>query len=313
MPNNKTKGLVQGAMMVAIFTILLAITVNVPLISIVASLFAPLPIAWYSATYARKMSILVTVVAVLLSFFIGGILVAPIALVLAAAGFVIGDGLRLKKSKIYLFISTSVVLLFTFAIEYLISLRLFEFDLIQDSLKMMKESYVASLEFVESTTGQSPLDEEALADMFNMVEMTIPASVTMAMVFLSIIFITVNFPLLKRFGIEVPKFATFKNLRLPRAVLWYYLIVLSINLFVHPEMGTTLHMIMLNISMLLWVLLTIQGLAFIFYVLDAYQSPSILKVVTVFMAIPLYSFVILIGILDLGFNMREYINNKTQK
>lgn len=313
MPNNKTKGLVQGAMMVAIFTILLAITVNVPIISIVASLFAPLPIAWYSATYARKMSILVTVVAVLLSFFIGGILIAPIALVLAAAGFVIGDGLRLKKSKIYLFISTSVVLLCTFAVEYLISLRLFEFDLIQDSLKMMKESYMASLEFVESTTGQSPLTDEALAEMFSMVEMTIPASVTMAMMFLSIIFITVNFPLLKRFGIEVPKFAAFKNLRLPRAVLWYYLIVLSINLFVRPEMGTTLHMIMLNISMILWVLLTIQGLAFIFYVLDVYQSPPFLKVVTVFMAIPLYSFVILIGILDLGFNMREYINNKTQK
>lgn len=313
MRNNQTKGLVQGAMMVAIFTVLLAITINVPIISIVASLFAPLPIAWYSATYARKMSLLVTVVAVLLSFFIGGILVAPIALVLAAAGFVMGDGLRLKKSKIYLFISTSVVLLFTFAIEYLISLRLFEFDLIHDSLKMMKESYVASIEFVESTTGQSPLTEEVLADMFKMVEMTIPASVTMAMVFLAIIFITVNLPLLKRFGIEVPKFAEFKNLRLPRAVLWYYLIVLSINLFVRPEMGTTLYIVMLNISMILWILLTIQGLAFIFYVLDVYKSPPFLKVVTVFMAIPLYSFVILIGILDLGFNMREYVNNKTQK
>lgn len=313
MPNNETKGLVQGAMMVAIFTILLAITVNVPIISIVASLFAPLPIAWYSATYARKMSVLVTVVAVAISFFIGGILVAPVALILATAGFVIGDGLRRKKSKIYLFISTSVALLFTFAVEYLISLRLFEFDLIQDSLKMMKESYEASLKFVESTTGQSPLTEKALADMFSMVEMTIPASVTMAMVFLSIIFITVNFPLLKRFGIDVPKFETFKNLRLPRAVLWYYLIVLSINLFVRPEMGTTLYMVTLNISMILWVLLTIQGLAFIFYVLDSYESPKFLKVVTVFMAIPLYSFVILIGILDLGFNLREYVNNKTQK
>lgn len=313
MPNNETKGLVQGAMMVAIFTILLAITVNVPIISIVASLFAPLPIAWYSATYARKMSVLVTVVAVAISFFIGGILVAPVALILATAGFVIGDGLRRKKSKIYLFISTSVALLFTFAVEYLISLRLFEFDLIQDSLKMMKESYEASLKFVESTTGQSPLTEEALAEMFNMVEMTIPASVTMAMVFLSIIFITFNFPLLKRFGIDVPKFEAFKNLRLPRAVLWYYLIVLSINLFVRPEMGTTLYMVTLNISMILWVLLTIQGLAFIFYVLDSYESPKFLKVVTVFMAIPLYSFVILIGILDLGFNMREYVNNKTQK
>lgn len=313
MPKNETKGLVQGAMMVAIFTILVAIAMNVPIISIVASLFAPLPIAWYSATYARKMSILVTVVAVLMSFFIGGILVAPVALILATAGLVIGDGLRLKKSKVYLFISTSVVLLFTFAIEYLISLRLLEFDLIQDSLTMMKESYTTSLEFVESTTGQSPLTEEMLADMFRMVEMTIPASVTLAMLFVSIIFITFNLPLLKRFGIDVPKFAAFKNLRLPRAVLWYYLIAVSINLFVRPEMGTTLYMITLNISLILWVLLTIQGLAFIFYVLEAYKSPPFLKVVTVFMAIPLYSFVILIGILDLGFNLREYINNKTQK
>ena len=313
MPNNQTKGLVQGAMMVAIFTILVVIATNVPIISIVASLFAPLPIAWYSATYARKMSILVTVVAILLSFLIGGLLVAPMALILAAAGFIIGDGLRLKKSKIYLFISTSVVLLFTFAIEYLMSLRLFEFDLIQDSLEMMKESYTSSLEFVESTTGQSPLTKEMLEQTFKMVEMTIPASVTLAMLFLSIIFITFNLPLLKRFRIDVPKFAAFKNLRLPRAVLWYYLITLSINLFMRPEIGTTLYIITLNISLILWVLLTIQGLAFTFYVLDAYQSPPFLKVLTVFIAIPLYSFVILIGILDLGFNLREYINNKTQK
>lgn len=313
MPNNKTKALVQGAMMVAIFTVLLAIVMSVPIISVVAVLFAPLPIAWYSATYTRKMSVFVAVVAVVLSFLIGGVLIAPVALILAIVGLAIGDGLRLKKSKIYLFISTSIALLCTFAVEYLISLRLFEFDLIQDSLNMMKESYTASLEFVESTTGQSPLTDEMLADMFQMVEMTVPASVTLAMLFMAIMFITANFPLLKRFGIDVPKFAAFKNLRLPRAVLWYYLIVLSINLFMRPEIGTTLNMITLNISLILWVLLTVQGLAFIFYVLDAYKSPPFLKVVTVFMAIPLYSFVILIGILDLGFQMREYVNNKTQK
>lgn len=313
MPNNETKALVQGAMMVAIFTVLLAIAVNVPIISMVATLFAPLPIAWYSATYARKKSILVTVLAIMLSFFVGGLLVVPVALIFAAAGFMIGEGLRLKKSKVYIFLSTSVTLLLTLAIEYLISLRLFEFDLIQDTLKLMRESYESSIAFVEKTTGQSPMTEQALADMFTMVEMTIPASVTLAMLFLSIIFISVNLPLLKRLGIDVPKFSTFKNLRLPRAILWYYLIILSINLFVRPELGTTLYVVMLNFSLILWVLLTVQGLAFIFYVLEAYQSPPALKVVTVFLAIPLYSFVILIGILDLGFNLREYINNKTQK
>ena len=60
------------------------------------------------------------------------------------------------------------------------------------------------------------------------------------------ILIVINLPILKRLGIEVPKFTALKDLTFPKAVLWYYLIVLTINLFVHPEIGSTLYMIMLN-------------------------------------------------------------------
>ena len=48
-------------------------------------------------------------------------------------------------------------------------------------------------------------------------------------------------------------------MRLPRAVLWYYMIVLSINLFVRQHRVRRLDVITLNVSYILWVLLTYKG------------------------------------------------------
>lgn len=313
MPNNETKRLVHGAMMIALFTVLIAVAFYVPFISIIAMGFAPLPIAWYSATYNRGSSISVAAVAIFITFFIGGLLILPFSLIFAAVGVAIGDALRLKKSKIYLFMSSSILLLFTCAVLYLISLRLFEFDLIQDSMTLMRESYINSMEFAEELTGQAPISEDGLQQMFDAMEMTLPASITITVFALTFVLIALNLPMLKRLKVEVPKFAAFKNLRLPRAVLWYYLIVLCINLFMNPEVGSMVYIITINLSMILWVLLTIQGISLIHFYLDENGLPAFLKVMATIIAIPLYSFVILLGILDLGFNVRGFITERTKK
>lgn len=214
-----------------------------------------------------------------------------------------------------MFISTSTVLLVTFAIQYLISLRLFEVDFIRDSMELMKTSYIESIKMTEKLTGQATPKEvmDNMNNMLNMLEMTLPASITLAMLFVSFIIITVNLPILKRLKVDVPRFGKFSELRLPRSVLWYYLIALSINLFVQPEQNSSLAIIMLNISMILWILLTLQGISFIHFAIDAFGYPKFIKVLSTIVAIPLYSFVILIGIIDLGFNARDYIREKSQK
>ena len=102
-------------------------------------------------------------------------------------------------------------------------------------------------------------------------------------------------------------------MRLPRAILWYYLIVLSINLFVQPEFGSTFYVVMLNCWMVLGVLLTLQGISFIHYVIDAFHYPAFLKVLATIFAIPMYNFIVLLGIIDLGFNLREWVKVKSEK
>ncbi|MFF5996397.1 YybS family protein [Lysinibacillus sp. KU-BSD001] len=312
MPNNQTKAITQGAMMIALFLVLMALAYYVPIVSIVAFFVAPLPLAWYSATYNRNLSIGVTIVAIVASIFIGNIMILPFVLILATTGLVIGDCLRQQKSKLHLFLATGTTILLTFAIQYLVLVRFFNVDFIKDSLDLARKSYEKSMEYSASITGQE-LPREQMDQMFNLLEVTLPANITISMFFLAFLMIAVMLPILKRLKINVPKFAPFRDMRLPRAILWYYLIVLSINLFVQPEVGSTLYVIVLNLSMVLWVLLTLQGISFIHFVIDTFNYPPFLKVLSTIVAIPLYSFVLLLGIIDLGFNLRDWVKAKSEK
>ncbi|MEG0386550.1 MAG: DUF2232 domain-containing protein, partial [Solibacillus sp.] len=290
MQNNQSKKLAHGAMMIALFAVLMAIAFYVPLVNIIAVLVAPLPIIWYSATYDRKSSLLVTFIAVSITFFVGGLIILPGSLIFAAAGMAIGDAIYNKKSKVFMFISTSIVVLISFANLYLISLRLFEFDFINDSLVLFRKSYEESIEFAEKMSWQTPVSKEGLTEMFSIVEMTIPAAITLSVFVFTLTFISINLPIVKRFKVDVPKFPSFSQLRLPRAVLWYYLITLTVNLFVQPDLGTPLYVVMINVSLILWVLLILQGISVIHFTIDTFGLPKMLKVLSTIVAIPLYSF-----------------------
>ncbi len=311
MPNNQTKQLTHGAMMIALFSILMAIAYYIPVIYIVA-LLSPLPIAWYSAKYELSSSIFIMAIAVVISFFLGGLIIIPFALIFAAVGVAIGDSLRRKKSKIFLLISTGLTLLITFALQYLISLQLLGVDLLRDSLQLARDSYTEMVTMAEDMTGQVVVTQETLDQMFKMIDTSLPAAITLSVFMLAFIVISVNLPLLKRLKVEVPKFNEFKHMRLPKALLWYYLIVLTITLFIQPEMGTMLYVITLNFSFVLWVLLTLQGVSLIFFAIDEAKLPKFLKGVAAFFSIPFYSIVLLVGVIDLGFDIRKFIAGKTK-
>ncbi len=313
MPNNQTKAMTQGAMMIALFLLLVALAFYVPLINLLAFVFAPLPLAWYSATYNRKLAIGVSLLAVAASILVGNVLIVPLALILAIVGLVIGVCLREKKSKIYLMMATGTAILLTFALQFILLVRFFDMNFIEESLQFARATYEESLQYSAKLTGGEVQIEDQLNQMFSMMEMTMPASITIFIFGLAFMWILVLLPLLKRLKVEVPKFPPFRDMRLPRAILWYYLIVLSINLFIQPEYGSAFYVVMLNLSMILWVLLTVQGISFLHFVIDAFHYPRFLKVLATIVAIPMYSFIVLVGIIDLGFNLREWVKAKSEK
>ncbi|MGE8035882.1 hypothetical protein B1B04_21330 [Lysinibacillus sp. KCTC 33748] len=313
MPNNQTKALVQGSMMVAIFTILMLISAYVPFIFIVGLLFAPLPIAWYSANYKRSSSILVVVVGCILTILTSGIIMLPFAFILALLGIVIGSAINQKKSKLYLFMSSGVAVLLSMAIVYVAYVQFANINIISMSTDLLRENYEQSNELAKTVTGQVVFQQEQIDAMLKTIELTIPATVTITAFMAAFIIITLNLPVLKRLGLDVPKFAPFQNMRLPRSILWYYMIVLCINLFVRPEFGSTLDIIVLNVSSILWMLLILQGISFIHYFISKKEMPNAVKWVATLLALPLSSIIILLGIVDLGFDLRSLVKGKTKE
>ena len=311
MPNNQTRAMTQGAVMLSLFLVFFAIAMYVPLISMVVFLITPLPIAWYSANFERKQAILVGVLGLLGSLLIGGLLGPFLALIFIASGFVIGDGIREKKSKVYVFIATGISVLLTFALLFVVMTKMLGINFITQGLELMEEAYTESAKVMSEQMGEQ-FSVEPLLETLNYMEMMIPATITLSVFLFSFILISIAYKLFNRLGMNVQKFGKFSSLRMPKAILWYYLIVLTVNLFVKPEAGSSLEMIMLNFSAVLWVLLTIQGVSLIFYVIEAFNYPNFIKVLAVLISFPMYSIVVLIGIIDLGFNIREYIDGKSQ-
>lgn len=313
MPENQTRRITHGAMMVALFTILLFISMYVPLISIVTIWYISLPIAWYSAKYSSSSSFLVAIVSIIISLLVSGILSLPVSIVFIVIGILMGYVIRTKKSKLFLYMTTGFTVLISITLEYVVSIKFFNIDILKESLKSVRDSYEKSNELAKSMTGRAPMSTEQLNTMFHMMQTLMPTFVTLTVFAMTFIIISANFPILRRLGLEVPKFAPFRELRLPSAILWYYFAILAINLFVKPEIGTSVYMVVFNLSSLLSLLFMLQGISFIQFYIHQQGWPKWTTVVGTILALPLHSFVTLLGIADLGFNIRGLVSGMTRK
>lgn len=310
MQNQRTRQITNGALMAAVFTVLLAISVYVPLLNVITTLFLALPAAWYSAKYPWKPTALFAAVSLLLSFIIGGIFSLPLALIYLPLGLMIGLSIHYRKSKLFMFIGSSLVTLLSVMLQYLISIWLLGINVIEEFLATARASYAEGGEWMERLGGDAEQIEqynETTREMLTTLETLMPTLLVLA-VFLTVwIHLLINLPILKRLGIAVPKFPPFAEMRLPKSVLWYYLIVLLISLLSDFEQGTMVYLAFVNATMLLQMLLFLQGISFYHFYIKQEGWPKWVTVVVTVLALPLQAFTIIVGIVDLGFDIRGWV------
>ncbi len=313
MPNEQTRQLTLGAMVIALFSILLAVSLYVPIVSFITSFFIALPLAWYSAKFNRKASILVTVVSIGISFFIGGLLAVPFSMIHALLGLVIGDAIRMKKSKLFMLLSTVIVLLATIVIQYVVVVLLFGVNPVKELLTIASNQYDQMGDLLERYNALPNNYDNTVAEILFMFETVIPSILIISVFLLVIVFINILLPVLKRLGLVVPKFPAYRNMKFPKSILWYYMVVIVVTFFVELEKGTFAFMVFANATLILRVLLILQGISFIHFYIHQQRWPKWLAFVATILAFPLQSITLIIGIIDLGFNARSYVKEKNRK
>lgn len=313
MQKNQINYLTYGSMMIALFAILLAMSVYVPVLGFFTSFIVPLPLAWYSAKFERKNAVFVTIIAVILSFIIGGVFGFIFGLLVGPLGFLIGDSIRAKKTKLYMLMATGLFLLLMTAVQYILSILFFNMNVLKQFITTI-EVYYEQLGNLMSSIGQLPEGYDELVKQSIMLIEAIMPSYFIGAVFISaLLYLVINLALLKKLKLDVPKFPKFMDFRLPKAVLWYYLIVSIFSLFVTFEVGTFGYLVFVNAALILRALLFLQGVSLIHYYFHVEGWPKWSVILATIFAVPLYMFTIIVGVLDLGFNIRGSIKDRYKK
>ncbi|WP_142353668.1 YybS family protein [Bacillus pumilus] len=310
----QTKALVEGAIMISIFSVMTLFYLYVPLLSIIFFLAAPIPIILYTIRHGLKKGIAAGAIGIVISFLIGsinGLLSAPM---LIAVGIGMGFFYS-RKQPGNAIITGALIYLFSFLISFVVSVQLFEVDI----MGIAKESIEQMMPMLESVLKQSGASEQDIAKQlkqFREMKDTALSALPVALLIFATLMAFVNHwfvkPLIKRFFKDMPALKKFKDMRLPKSMVWYYLLTLLLML-IQTEKGSFLWLVQTSAFQILFILVLIQGFSFIFYYC---HEKNISKVVPIFAIVltvlfpPIGVIVRIIGIADIGFDLRDKVKNK---
>jgi uncharacterized protein YybS (DUF2232 family) len=182
-------------------------------------------------------------------------------------------------------------------------------------IDMMRESLNTSADLLKNFG--NPQDTKKAMEQFNngltLIKTLIPTLFVVSSFFIVFIIQLVSFPIIKRFGVKVEKWKSFKEISLPKSLLYYFLLTVLLSMFMNPEEGTFWYMAIINLTYILQFLMVFQGYTFIFYYFD---KKGISKAISITIAIvsfliPIFLYIVgILGIIDLGFDLRKGFTKK---
>jgi uncharacterized protein YybS (DUF2232 family) len=303
--------LTEGAILLAIFAVLLLLTLYLPIFGAIVNLFLSLPFIMYGAKNNRKSSLVFLVASIFISLIVGTLLAIPLTISYGLTGLVIGDCIRHKKSKGTGFMAASITYLLLLVVQYVITIVFFKVNFIEQSIELLRQSIEQSKNML-SALGQETND--VLLNQLNagidMLQSLIPSLFVMGS-FIAVFFIyLVSFPIIKRFGIDVDGWKPFKDLTLPRSLLISFLIAMAVSMFIHIEAESYLSLALTNIVFILQLLIMVQGISFLYFFSHLkgwVKAFPIIMTVSLLMIPFLLYIVLILGIMDLGLDLRNKV------
>ncbi|AKR12290.1 YybS family protein [Bacillus thuringiensis] len=307
----QTKFITEGAALLAIYAILLLISMYVPILGTVVTFALPLP--FILLTIRHKLSnVLVVFVAAL---FVTIIVSQPMNLVktimFGLIGIVLGYMYKTRKKPVEILIAGTLAYLIGFVLIYVASIKFFNIDIMKQMQSVFSESMVQS-EKIVSAIGMpiSKEQKELLTQMNDILQSLFPSILVLVSVCFSWITVIISGSVLKKLKHDIIPWPKFKDIQLPKSIVWYYVIFILLATFIKVEPTSYLHMVFSNLYVIFALLLVLQGLTFISFL--AYRKgftkgvPIISFIVCMFIPM-LFPLVTILGIIDLGISLRSKI------
>src|SRR5699024_526177 len=281
---NKSKQLTEGALLTAVYIVLLLIVFFIPVLQLVGIFVLPVPFAIYAAHHGWKPSIVMAFVALLLTAMFVTFVSLPITLLSAIVCIVIGKGMHRKKYAYDTWARGNVAYVVGFVLilamlQFVFSIIIFdEINLVIDEMMATLNSITSQLQLGTDVESQLELIEEQMRQFPDL----LPSTMVIMSIIYALITQWVSYKVINRLNRENYSFPPFKQLNFTPAIIWLY------------------------------ILLIIQGFSFIFFIADYKKIHKAVPIgaVVVTLLIPfIFMFLIEItGIIDLGISLKKRIS-----
>ncbi|MED0960317.1 YybS family protein [Bacillus paramycoides] len=304
-----TRFITEGAALLAIYAILLLISMYVPILGAVVTFALPLP--FILLTVRHKLSnVLVIFVAAL---FITVIVSQPISLIktvmFGLIGVVLGYMYKKGKKPVEILIAGTLAYLIGIMLIYVGGIKFFNIDLMKQMQNMFSESMAQSEKIVSAAGMPISKEQKELLGQFNdMLQTLFPSLLVMLSLCFSWITVMISGSVLRKLKYDIIAWPKFKDIQLPKSIVWYYVMFILLSTFVKVEPTSYLHMVFSNLYVIFAMLLVFQGLTFIAFVAHRKGFTKGVPIISfiVCMFIPmLFPLVTILGIIDLGISLRS--------
>ncbi|SFC17174.1 Uncharacterized conserved protein YybS, DUF2232 family [Bacillus sp. OV322] len=313
---NNGRKVAEGGVLLALYSILLLLVVQLPFL-IFLFFFLPAPFILAAIKQKLSWSFGMLFMASLLATVLGMVSQIPMVLVTGLVGITIGYHIQHDKSPILMFIRTVLVFIAGFAIMAASAALFFHINFISLYKQFMKQALlqIDKSAGLLSSMGQTSAGQfkDQFIERAELIMTLLPSLIVTASIFMVLLFLWAAHPILKRFSPKKTAWPRFREIQLPKSILWYYLITMILLAVIHPDKGSTWYIVLMNLFSILQFFMTIQGLSLFFYISYIKKLPKAVPVILVIASffIPIIqSAVRLLGIIDLGFPFREYIRKK---
>lgn len=306
----------EGGVLLALYSVLLLMTIYLPIIGGILFFFLPIPFILMALKHSTAWTFGFLLIASVLTLIFGTMFAIPLTLLMGLTGITIGYCLKSEQPFIMLFVNTVLVVLGMILAVLGGTIWLFKINFIEEFFAIVDDSMAKSTEILEGF-GQTISKEklETVNDMFEMMNTLLPTLLVLASVIIVLLFFLVSQPFIKRFSTMKIQWPLFRELQLPKSLLWYYLLTMVLTLVVNPEKTSFMYLALVNLMFILQILILLQGYSLVFYFAHVKKWPKIipyLVLVGSFILPIVQSIVRILGIIDLGFPFRQSIAKKKE-
>ncbi|MDR0139116.1 YybS family protein [Metabacillus idriensis] len=298
--------LTEGAILLALFTVLTLMTLYLPLFGAFLMVFLPLPFILYTVRHGIKAAFTLMAASILITLIVGSLFALPLTLTYALSGIVMGYFYQ-KRQTAGALIGGTIAFLISFVVMYAASAAFFQIDPIEEATGSMNET-IDMAKSMMAAIGQEANEAaiNQLEEQMKYIGYLIPSLLVSVSFIFALLSHAVTVPVLKRLKIQLLPLKPFREWKLPSSIVWYYLIV-SFLLFFNLDTGSFLYIAAVNLLFVLQVLLVVQGFSFIFFYSHVKKYSKAIPVTAVILSLilPILMYLVrILGIIDLAFNLR---------